>query len=97
MHCKAQVCLPCLLFCTSALPVTHLAFPHANSDSTSADTQPVLLSNKPWAQGLTYAFVGDMGTFLQCAHFYALYLCGQITQTSTIKIQLLYIVNSLPI
>lgn len=66
------------------------SFPHADSDSMSADTQLVLLSNKPWAQGLTDAFVWDMGTFLQCAHFYPLYLCGQITQASTIKTQLLY-------
>lgn len=69
MHCEDHVCLPCLLFCIPVLPVTHLAFPHVDSNSMSADTQPMLLSNKPWAQGFTDAFVGDVGTLSATCSF----------------------------
>lgn len=73
MTCKACVRLPCLLFPIPALPVAHLAFPHADPSFTPADTQPECFS--PTNPGPRSSQVHLWGTWglLQFAQCYALF------------------------
>lgn len=69
-HALRGPCLPPLLTILHSCSASYsFSFSHVDSNSMSADTQPMLLSNKPWAQGFTDAFVGDVGTLSATCSF----------------------------